>query len=284
MPRISPLAVIDPKAAIGRDVAIGPFCVIGPEVQIGDACELANNVTLEGRTRLGERNVLYPNVVVGAAPQDLKYNGEPTETSLGPRNVLRENVTVHRGTALGRGRTDIGSGNLLMAGSHVAHDCVLGDDILLGNGTLLAGHVVVEDGAVLSGLVGIHHFVTVGRLSYVAGLTAVRRDVPPYVKFSGDPNRVRGLNAEGLRRRGLGADDVAALKRAYRLLFGPNADHALAHRLDELQASGPLSEHVAYLCAFLRRSLAGRFGRYLETHRQDGREDRRYRRPAEVRE
>ena len=282
MTEIHQFTVVDPAAKIGANVKIGPFCAIGPEVQLGDGCILYNNVTLTGRTRIGDHNVFYQNVVVGETPQDLKYRGQPTETIVGPRNVFRENVTIHRGTELGGGKTVIGEGNLIMASAHIAHDCILGSGILLGNASLLAGHVTIEDQAVISALVGIHHFVTIGRFSFVGGLTPVRRDVPPYVKFSGDPNEVRGLNEEGLRRRGLDETEIQALRDAYRELYRRGA--TLTAALDAIEAQPNRTEHVRYLCDFLRRSLTGRFGRFQETNRQDSRQDRSYRRPAEVRE
>lgn len=268
MPQISELAHVDPAAHIDDDVRIGPFCYIGPHVEIGAGCELMNNVTLRGHTRVGRQNVFYPNVVVGVAPQDLKYQGGPTETIVGDRNVFREHVTVHRGTELGGGRTKIGSDGLFMVATHIAHDCVVGDRVLLGNQTQLAGHVVVEDGAVVSALVGLHHFVTVGRYSYVAGLTPVRRDVPPFMKFAGDPNAVRAVNEEGLKRNGFSGADIESLKHAYRQLFRRGAVTSAV--LNELEQQDGLNGHVKYLCEFLRQSMSSRFFRYRETLRRDG--------------
>ncbi|MCK4629070.1 MAG: acyl-ACP--UDP-N-acetylglucosamine O-acyltransferase, partial [Sedimentisphaerales bacterium] len=219
MSEISNLAVIDPSAQIGSGVTIGPFCVVGPDVVIEDGCQLINNVTVQGITRIGRDNVFYSNVVIGAAPQDLKYNGAPTETIIGKGNVFRENTTVHRGTEKGGGRTVIGSGCLFMVAAHIAHDCILENKIILANQTLLAGHVQIEEGSVVSALVGLHHFVRVGKYSYVGGLTPVHRDIPPFVKFSGDPNEVRGVNEEGLKRNGFSPEDVARIKQGYRQIF-----------------------------------------------------------------
>jgi len=280
MSEISNLAAIAPSARIGRDVEIGPFCVVGPEVVIGDGCRLMNNVTIRGRTQLGPQNVCYPNVVIGVAPQDLKYRGTATETIIGARNVFRENVTVHRGTELGGGRTVIGNDNLFMVGVHIAHDCIVGDGTIIGNQTQLAGHVRVEDQAVISALCGLHHFVTVGRLGYVGGLTPVRRDVPPFMKFDGDPNQVRGVNEEGLRRNGFGPEDIAELKKVYRLLY--RGDKDIASVLKELQEAPGLNGNVAYLVRFVQASCTGRFGRYQELHRKDTRADRLRHRPVEV--
>lgn len=280
MSEISELAVIDPSAEIGKNVRVGPFCAIGPGVVIGDGCQLKNNVTVEGPCRIGPDNVFYQNVVIGAVPQDLKYKGEPTETIIGAVNVFRENCTVHRGTELGGYKTVIGDRNLLMVGSHIAHDCVLGSRILLANQVQLAGHVVVEDGAVISAFVGLHHFVTVGKYSYVGGMTPVRRDVPPFMKFSGDPNSVRAVNEEGLRRNGFGDSDIAEFKKAFRTLF---RQKNLAAGLRQLGSDCCGNEHVAYLCDFMNRSVASRFGRFRENARQDAQEDRLGRCPADVR-
>lgn len=281
MSNISSLASVDPAAKIGSDVSIGPFCVIGPDVVIGNGCKLINNVTIGGITRIGSNNVFYQNVVVGEAPQDLKYDGSPTETIIGSNNVFRENCTVHRGTELGGGITSIGNNNLIMCGAHIAHDCILANKVLLGNQSLLAGHVTIEEGAVISALIGIHHFVTIGKFSYIAGMTPVRRDVPPFVKFSGDPNQVRGLNEEGLKRHNFSPDDIAALKEAYKKLF--RKGNAMSEQLNLLQTEKNLNPHVCYLCEFMQRSCSSRFGRYQETARQDDQKNRRFRKPAELR-
>jgi len=281
MTQISPLAVVDPAAQIGSEVRIGPFCVIGPEVVIGNNCNLMNNVTIEGVIRIGKNNFFYPNVVVGAAPQDLKYNGAPTRTEIGDNNVFRENTTIHRGTELGGGITRIGSGCLIMVGAHVAHDCLLDDGIILGNQVLLAGHVKIERGAVISAIVGVHHFVTVGKYSYVAAMTPVRRDVPPFMKFEGDPNEIRGVNEEGLKRNGFSEEDIKEIKNAYKKLY--RQGNSISVNVDEMLAQKNLSEHVDYLCKFVRRSCDGRFGRDQETSRRDGSTNRRDRQPAEVR-
>jgi len=268
MSEISELAVIDPSARIGADIRIGPFCVIGPDVEIGDGCELINSVTIQGVTRIGKGNVFYQNVVIGVAPQDLKYNGAPTETIIGDGNVFRENCTVHRGTELGGGKTVIGNGGLFMVGAHIAHDCIVHDRVLLGNQTQLAGHVTIEQGAVVSALIGLHHFVTVGKYSYIGGLTPVRRDVPPFMKFSGDPNGVRGVNEEGLNRSGFSAQDIDKIKTAYRRLYRQNGK-SITVALKEIQQENEINEHVKYLCDFLDKSCQSRFARFRETARQN---------------
>ena len=283
MSEISKLAAVDPAARIGSHVSIGPFTCIGPDVTLGDGCQVMNNVTITGRTSIGEKNVFYPNAVIGAAPQDLKYRGDPTETIIGARNVFRENVNVHRGTELGGRRTVIGSDNLLMVGCHIAHDCILEDRIIVGNESLLAGHVKIETGVVVEALVGIHQFVTLGKYSYIGAMTPVRRDVPPFAKFSGDPNAVRGANEEGLRRNGFSDEDVTLLKQAVRRLFRRAAGACLADNLNQLESQDGLNENVRYLCRAVRASSETRFGRHLENARADKADDRRRCNPADIR-
>jgi UDP-N-acetylglucosamine acyltransferase len=282
MTEISSMSIVDPHAGIGAGVKIGPFCCVGPDVVIEDGCELIDHVSIHGATRIGPNNVFYPNTVIGAAPQDLKYEGSPTQTIIGSHNVFREFCTVHRGTELGGGRTVIGSHNLFMVGSHIAHDCILEDRILLANQVQLAGHVRIETAAVVSALVGVHHFVRIGRFSYVGGMTPVRRDVPPFMKFSGDPNEVRGVNDEGLKRNGFSPEDIAAVNQAYRTLFRKVKNISIGIR--DLQSQPGLNPHVAYLAEFIRQSMESRFGRYQENVRQDNPHRHQRRDPAEVRE
>jgi UDP-N-acetylglucosamine acyltransferase len=281
MSDISKLAVIHADAKIGADVRIAPFCVIGPDVSIGDRCELMNNVTIDGCTVIGSHNIFYQNAVIGVASQDLKYKGQKTKTIIGNKNVFRENCTVHRGTELGGGKTVIGNHNLLMIACHIAHDCTLENKIILSNLTQLAGHVKIEEGAVVLAMIGIHHFVTVGRYSYIGAMTPVHRDVPPFMKFSGEPNEVRGVNEEGLKRNNFSADDIDELKKAYRKLF--REGRSISEQIDKLQTQGEMNGHVRYLCQFIRNSCSGRFGRHQENARQDNPDDRLNRIPVEIR-
>lgn len=282
MSEISELAFVATGAKIGEHVSIGPFCCVGSDVVIGDGCELMNNVTIAGRTTIGKKNIFYPNSVIGAAPQDLKYRGGPTETVIGDRNVFRENVSVHRGTELGGGRTVIGSDNLLMVACHIAHDCFLADRIILGNESLLAGHVKIETGVVVEALVGVHQFTTLGKYSYIGARTPVGRDVPPFVKFSGDPSAVRGVNEEGLRRNGFSDEEVAVLKQAVRKLYRRKAATCLTDNLEQLESEDGTGEHVRYFCSSVRASSEARFGRYLEDKRTDKAVDWQLN-PAEIR-
>ncbi len=283
MSKISELAFVHPSAKIGNDVAIGPFCFIGPDAVIGDGCELMNHVTIDGHTIIGKNNVFYQNTVVGVAPQDLKYHGGPTRVIIGDNNVFRENCSVHRGTEIDRCETVIGSNNLFMVAVHIAHDCVIHNKTILSNQTQLAGHVVIEDGVVCSAMVGIHHFVTVGKNSYIGGLTPVRRDVPPFMKFDGDPNKVRCVNEMGISRHGYLEEDVAAIKQAHRNIFR-RSELSIEMTVKEMLAQNDLNEHVRYLCEFIARSCLSRYGRACEVSRKDGEYQKQGRKPFEIRE
>src|SRR5688500_4281907 len=194
-------AVVDPEAHIADDVEIGPFCVIGPHVTIESGCRLLNNVTIVGHTTIGRDNICFPNVVLGAAPQDKKYRAEPTRLEVGNSNLFREAVTIHVGTEKGGGITRVGDNNMLMVNSHLGHDTALGSNCVLANNVMVAGHVVIGDYVNMMGGVGVHHFVTIGDYAYVGGYARIHHDVPPFVKIDG-ADEVRGLNTVGLRRAG----------------------------------------------------------------------------------
>lgn len=278
MGHIDKSAVISPGARIGRDVAVGPFCVIGPDVVIGDGCRLHNHVTIVGHTTMGANNEFFPYVVIGEPPQDLKYKGGLTRVEIGCGNVFREMVTVHAGTELWGGLTRIGENNRLLVGVHVAHDVVIGNHCVIANQVQLAGHVRIEDCCHIGGLAAFHHFVTVGRCSYVAGMSRVTTDVPPYTKVAGYRAQVRGVNAEGLKRWGFDADSIRQIRRACSALFGRRASEnggSLIERLARVEDNGEPTEHQRYLCEFVRRSLChGVYGRHLEAKRRDTDRDR----------
>ena len=217
--KIHKSAIVHPNAVLGKDVEIGFFSVIGENVTIGDGTIIKNHVTVTGNTTIGENNIIHPNAVVGAEPQDLKYHGERTALVLGDNNVIRECVTINIGTAGGGGKTVIGNNNFFMASSHIAHDCIIEDNVLLANGVLLGGHVTIEKGAKLMGLVGIQPFVTIGRHAYVGGHTRIVQDVPPYVVIEGHPARIRQVNVIGLEREGFSKEQVDNIKQAFRMLF-----------------------------------------------------------------
>ncbi len=247
-------AVVDPAASLGVDVEIGPYCVIGPSVEIGDGCRLGPHVVLERFVRLAEQVEIGAGAVLGTAPQDLKFRGEATWVEVGPRTVIREHSTVNRGTEA-TGVTRIGADCYLMTYVHVAHDCHLGDGVTIANSTQLSGHITVEDHATLSGLLAIHQFVTIGTHSFIGGASRVNQDIPPYVKAVGNPVELFGLNTVGLRRAGFPSETVAALKRAYRLLF--NSSMPRAEAVAELLAEPEQCPEVRRLLDFVTTARRG---------------------------
>src|SRR5262245_25550068 len=217
--KIHPTAVIADGAELGRDVVIGPYAVIGASVRIGDGTVVGPQVVIDGVTTIGRENRFLGQANIGGAPQDLSYEDEPTRLVIGDRNTVREFVTINRGTIKGGGVTRVGSDCLFMACSHVAHDCEIADGVQLGNNVLLAGHVAVGKNAIVNGAAAAHQFVTIGRNAYVAGLTRVVQDVPPFMVYEGEPARVRKVNVIGLERSGLPADEIQELRVAFRRLF-----------------------------------------------------------------
>ncbi|MFN3531017.1 MAG: acyl-ACP--UDP-N-acetylglucosamine O-acyltransferase [Candidatus Brocadia sp.] len=264
--KIHKSAIVHPNAVLGKEVEIGPFSVIGADVTIGDGTVIKNHVTVIGNTTIGRNNVIYPNAVLGAEPQDLKYRGERTSLVLGDHNVVREGVTINIGTAGGGEKTVIGDNNFFMACAHIAHDCIIEDNVLLANGVLLGGHVVVERGAKLMGLVGIQPFVTIGRYAYVGGHTRIVQDVPPYVIIEGHPAKIRQVNIIGLEREGFSKEQIDEIKEAFRMLFR-SSELNKSKALEELERKEGISPEVRYLLTFLRNIDKGKFGRYRESFR-----------------
>jgi UDP-N-acetylglucosamine acyltransferase len=262
---IAPQALVDPKAEIGDDVHIGPFCVIGPHAKIGHGCRLENNVTLTGHVTLGEDNHLFPGVVIGAAPQDLSYRGSNTQVIIGDHNIFRESVTINRATEKEDGITRVGSHNFMMACSHVAHDCKVGNHIIMANGTLLGGHVHIYDHATLSGGIGIHHFTTVGRYAFVGGLARVIHDVPPFMLAEGHPARPRCINVVALKRNNFSAEAIQCLSEAHRLLY--RAKVGLDHAREILRTNDKLVPAVNELLSFIQTQQEGKHGRSRERRR-----------------
>jgi len=264
--RIAEFASVDPKAQIDEGVEIGPFCVIGPHVRIGAGTRLENHVTLMGRVTIGEHNHVYPNVVIGGEPQDVSYCGADTQVIIGNHNIFREGVTINRASEKEDGITGVGDHNFLMACSHVAHDCKLGNHIIIANNSLLGGHVHVHDHASISGSVAIHHFATVGSYSFVGGLSAVRHDVPPFMLVDGVPAKPRCINSVGLKRNGFTTDMLAALQEAYRLLFRSRV--GLDNAREILRSSGQLIPQVNHLLGFVQQQHEGVHGRTREAIRR----------------
>ena len=243
-------AIVDPQAKIAASSDIGPFCVIGPDVSIGPRTRLMGNSYLEGPLEIGEDNIFYPYSTVGVASQDLKYKGERSETRIGDRNKIREFVTIHRGTEGGGMVTRIGSDNLLMAYVHVAHDAQVGDHIILGNAVTFAGHVVVEDWAVIEAHSGVHQFCRVGKHAFIGGYSVITQDVLPYsMTVSPRDSRVFGENKIGLERRGFSKDAIERLHKAFRLLTkaGLNTTQALERIRAEIAGSAEVEELLAFI-------------------------------------
>ena len=249
MASIHPTAVVSAGARLASDVSIGAFSIIGAEVQVDEGTTIASHVVIAGRTRVGRRNRIFQFASVGDIPQDRKYGGEPTATEIGDDNVIREFVTIHAGTAQDRGTTTIGDRNWLLAYSHIAHDCVIGNDTTFSNNAQLAGHVVIGDFAVLGGFVGVHQFCRVGAHAMVAAGSIVLQDVPPFVTAAGYPAKPRGINSEGLRRRGFTAGDIAAVRRAYKALY--RAKLPLEEARETIVSEAKAVPALALLDAFL---------------------------------
>jgi UDP-N-acetylglucosamine acyltransferase len=247
--RVHPTAIVAASAELAADVVIGPYTVVGAGTRIGAGTSIGAHVVIADRTSIGRDNRVFQFASVGEIPQDRKYTGDPTRTVIGDGNVIREFVTIHAGTAQDKGVTTIGDGNWLLAYSHIAHDCVIGNGTTFSNNAQLAGHVVIDDYAVLGGFVGVHQFCRVGTHAMLAAGSIVLQDVPPYVTVSGSPATPRGTNSEGLRRRGFSSDDIAAIKRAYKTLYrkGLALDAARA----EIVAAAATVPALLALTAFL---------------------------------
>jgi UDP-N-acetylglucosamine acyltransferase len=251
---IHPTAIVHPGAELGRAVEIGPYCVVGEHVKIGDGTRLLANVVVNGHTTVGKHCEIHPFTVVGASSQDKKYRGEVSHVSIGDRNVIREFVTIHRGTGEGSD-TFIGSDNLLLAYVHIAHNCRIGSHVIMSNSSQLAGHVIVDDYAGIGGMVGVHQFVRIGKMSFVGGGTKLLKDVPPYFMVAGSPGSVRGLNTEGMKRRGVTRQALNELKEAYRLLY--RSENRRSTVLTQLRASMSTLEGKELLEFFTRPSERG---------------------------
>lgn len=220
MTSIHPTAIIDPNTSIGSGTIIEPYTIIGSGVTIGEGNRIGPHAVIVGKTTIGNHNHIFPFVSIGHPPQDISYRDEPTEVQIGDYNVIRECVTIHRGTLRGKGRTAIGNHNYLMALSHVAHDCVVGNYVIMSNGTTLAGHVMVGDHAVMGGLVAVHQFVRIGEYAFIGGKTAIGMDVPPFMIVTYERKaKVYGPNKVGLQRKGFPEETIRALKKAYMILF-----------------------------------------------------------------
>jgi UDP-N-acetylglucosamine acyltransferase len=249
-------AIVHPNAKLAGNVTVGPYSLIGENVELGEDCEVMSHCVLEGNTRMGRGNRVFPYASIGLAPQDLKYRGEATQLEIGDGNTIREFVTIHRGTEEGDRTTRIGSHNLLMAYVHIAHNCRLGSYIIMANGASLAGHVEIQDHATVGAFCGIHQFCRIGAYSFLGSYSIVNKDILPYSKTSAPrPLTVLGANRLGLDRRGLSADDLKELERAFHLLTRSKLNTTQA--LEAIESSALKSEHVRALVEFIRTSERG---------------------------
>lgn len=263
--RIHPTAVIHDGAQLDDNVEVGPYCVVNSGVRIGAGTVLHNHVTVEGPCTIGRENEVFPYAVLGAEPQDKKFQGLDTELVIGDRNKIREHVTIHRGTEMGGLKTAIGSDCLIMVGVHIAHDCAVEDEAIIANNCMLGGHCRIERAATLAGGVGVHHFTTIGTLAFVGGMSRITKDVPPYVVVEGVPAEVRKLNRTALVRRKWSGDLIRELDDAFRLIFR-NPDVSALSAADQLRAASA-SQPVLNLCTFIERTQLGVYGRQLEADR-----------------
>ena len=254
MSKISPLAYIDPEAVIGENCEIGPFCFIDKNVVIGDNNVLMNSVTVLYGARIGSGNVFFPGAVISAIPQDLKFHGEETTAIIGDNNKIRENVTINRGTDA-KGKTVVGSGNLLMEDVHVAHDAFVGNNCIIGNSTKLAGETVIDDQAIISAGVLMHQFCRVGSLAMVGGGTRFSQNVPPFTTCAREPAAYCGLNVIGLRRHGFSNETIDQIHNAYRLIYQSGLQ--LKDALDRIREELPQTDEIRYIVDFIESSKKG---------------------------
>ena len=257
MAQIHPTAIIAPGAWLADDVVVGPYCVVGEHVALGAGVSLKSHVVIDGRTTIGEGTRIFPFASIGFETQDLKYKGEPSSLEIGHDNTIREHVTINPGTEGGGMVTRIGNHCLLMVGAHVAHDCQIGDHVILVNNGTLGGHVVMEDYAILGGLSAVHQFCRIGRHAMIGGMSGVERDVIPYGLAMGDRARLTGVNIIGMQRRGFSRDDIQGLRSAYSCLFAD--DGTLSERIDEVERRfagiGPVDDLIAFIRADSSRAI-----------------------------
>src|SRR5450432_1184976 len=254
--KVHPTAIVDPKANIHPSCKIGPYCVIGPDVEIGERCTLLSHVTIQGPTKIGNDNSFFPFSSIGMAPQDISYAGEPTRLEIGDHNVDRELVTLNRGTVKGGGLTHVGSHTLIMAYTHVAHDCEVGDHVILANAATLGGHVIVEEWAQVGALCPVHHFVRIGAHAFVGGGTTITKDVLPFSKtVAARDTHAYGMNSVGLERRGFSKERIGKIHHAYKLLLASKLNTSQA--IEKMKAEPDRGEDVEMLIRFIEASERG---------------------------
>ena len=254
---VHPTAIVETGAKLGNEVYVGPFCIIGADVEIGDGTRLEANVSISGHTKIGKNNKFSPFASIGQPPQDLKYKGEPTKVSIGDNNIIREYVTINCGTVGGHGITTVGDNNMLMAYSHVAHDCVVQNNVVMANNVALAGHVTIEDYVVLGGFTGVTQFNRVGKHAFIGAYSLIRLDFPPYFSGKGlDDFRVQSVNSVGLSRRGFSDESIRRIKNAYKLLYVKRGI-VLEQAMEELKKDAKDCDDIGYLVRFIETSKSG---------------------------
>jgi UDP-N-acetylglucosamine acyltransferase len=252
--QIHPTAIIDPAAKLGSGTVVGPYCVIGPDVTLGADCWLQHHVTLIGPMEAGVRNKFYAYCSIGQQTQDLKYRGEPTYLSIGHDNTFREFVTVNRSTS-SEGRTRIGNAGNFLAYSHIGHDCVVGNEVVFSNNGTLAGHVQVDDNAVMGGLTAVHQFCRIGRFAITGGCSKIVQDVPPFMIADGNPARVRGINLVGMERKGVPPETVKLIKEVFRIIY--RSKYNTRQALEAIRNEVPLTDEVRFITEFIENSERG---------------------------
>ena len=253
--KIHKTAIVHKKAKIGKGVSIGPYTIAGENVEIGDECFIGPHVFLDGWTKIGKNCRILAQSAIGTPPQYLEYKGEKTKVIIGENNIIREFVTINRGTKKGDGITKIGNNNFIMAYSHIAHDCWIGNGVALANVATLAGHVTVEDYAVIGGMVAVHQYVRIGAHAMIGGFSPVRKDVIPYTIGAGDPLRVSGVNTIGLKRYGFSRKEISVLREAFRLIFRSKLN--LSQAIERIEKEIEKTDSIKYLLEFLKTSKRG---------------------------
>jgi UDP-N-acetylglucosamine acyltransferase len=252
---IHPTAIVSPKAELDSDIEIGPYSIVGDKVKIGKNTRIGPHVVLEGQAEIGQNCQIFPFASIGSIPQDLKFKGEESQVIIGSGNIIREYVTINRGTAPGGGKTVLGDGNFLMVYSHVAHDCKIGNQVIIANAAQLAGHIEIEDHAIIGGIVGVHQFVRIGRYSIIGACSAVSRDVPPYTMAAGNHAVLHGLNTVGLKRHNFSEEAIGNIKKAYQIIF--RSGLLLKTALEKAESEIPGSPEVMNMIIFIRESERG---------------------------
>jgi UDP-N-acetylglucosamine acyltransferase len=257
--RIHPTAIVSPKAELAEDVVVEAYTIIGPDVTIDSGSVIREHAVIDGKTTIGRNNQIYPFVSIGLSPQDITYNNEETRIVIGSGNTIREYVSVHRGSHRGEGTTRIGDGTYIMAYVHIAHDCQIGDKVIMANAATLGGHVDVGIGAVIGGMVAIHQFVRIGEYACIGGLSGIRMDIAPYMLASGyDPAKLHGLNIIGLRRNGFSSETIAALKKCYRIFFrlGLTVKEAIEKTRLEVESLPEVEKLVEFVASSSKRGMS----------------------------